>query len=135
VLPALLEPNRNVCQEIAIHNTIENALFRLVDKLRGLTVARTTSVINGKSEGGAILTPHPIGPQLDPNRFPTLSYFGVPLDDDRINSAILQDVYKRNRDLTSSTTLYIEHPSGGSHTTLVTIPKPKSSSLDLLRRK
>jgi hypothetical protein len=130
LIPALYEPSGHWCEEFDLHK-VKNALFRLVDNLRGRSVTRTTSVLDGKSEAEAIRTPHPIGPQLDPKRFPILSNFGVPLNDDRIISAMLTDIWQRNRDITGSTTL---HLSQSNEQTLVMIPKPKSSSLDVWRR-
>jgi hypothetical protein len=132
LLPALLEPSGALRQEFDIDN-VKNALFRLVDELRARAVARTTAVLNGKSEAEAIRTPPLLDPQLYPNTLPTLSFFGVPLNDDRIMSAILTDIWQRNRDKTGSTTFDV-NPGNGHNLTLVTLPKPKSSSIGVWRR-
>jgi hypothetical protein len=132
LLPAFIGSDGEVCQDLDIHN-VEQAFFRLVDNLRSRTVARTTAIIDGKSEAEAIRTPAPLGPQLDPEKYPTLTSFGVPLDDDRIVAGITREVWQMNRDQTHSTTMHVD-PGNGGTLTLVTIPKPKSSNINILRQ-
>ena len=134
LLPAFIDVDGNVCQDLDINNA-EHVLCGLVDKLRSRTVARTTAILDGKSEAEAIRTPHPpIEPQFDPKNYPVFASFGVPLNDDRIMSAIKSEVLQRNSDKTHNTTLHVKHYGSGKLLTFVPIPKPKSASLNILRQ-
>jgi hypothetical protein len=131
LVPAFFDSTGKARQGVDVPN-VENVLFELVDKLRSRTVARATAILDGKAETEANETPHPSAPQVDPSKYPSLSNFGVTLDDPRILAGIQREMWQMNRDENHTTTMNVD-PGNGGNLALVTVPRPKSSDLDALR--
>jgi hypothetical protein len=119
-----------ICPELLVTDApfwnpteVEDALLEVVAEIRKRRDDELTEILETEK------TDH--SPETITTQFPVLNLYSIPIDDSRVQSNILKELYRLNKKVTKSSTMIMDL-GNNIHTSLVMIPRSKN--LDRLGR-